>query len=121
MDHVKFEEKPAALSARTALPTDITLLLRCHAEGCFLAAEVLPAIVALREARNREDRLGALAYLEGRWSQAQLQALATDSCFDALRAVSQPSPLAQRAWRYYRAVRNLRDRARRELEAAQSR
>jgi len=117
MDHAKLQQKPARPPREAALPVDITLLLRAHAEGCFLAAEVLPALGAVLQARGEEEREGAVAYLKGRWSQARLQALATDSSFEALRAAPPNGRLARTAARYYLAVRELRARARNRIES----
>jgi len=91
---------------------DIALLLRCHAEGCFLQAEVLPAARELERALDGDrDSLAVVrGNLRARCSQAQLQALATDASYEALRAGgADQGGLAHTAYRYYATVRALRE------------
>jgi len=115
MDLAKLENPRSRSAPGWKIPGDISLLLRCHAEGCFLAYQVLPALGEVAKA-DGETRQGAWSTLLDRWSRAERQALATDSCFEALRARPLSGPLAHGALRYYAAVRRLRNHARRMIE-----
>jgi hypothetical protein len=95
-------------------PSDVSLLLRSHAERHWLSREV---ITVLREVETRdglpEEQLGAaLAYLEVIWLEAKLRARETDGAYDRLDGSPMGSNyegLYKKALRYYSSVRVLRE------------
>ena len=99
---------------RPVSPTsDISLLLRAHAEQRWLSHEVLPV---LRQLEQRdclpEEQLGAaLAYLEVLWIEASQRAAETDAAYSELqgsRLYAEP-PLYGKARSYHGAVVRLRE------------
>lgn len=106
-------------------PSDVSLMLRAHAELRCLSREVIPVLRQL-ETRSElpEEQVGAaLAYLEVTWLEAGRRALETDCAHQQLRARcagqaqsdGQDGDLYGGACRYYDAVKLLRSAVRRRV------
>src|ERR1700736_2002660 len=92
-----------------ASPTsDISLLLRAHAEQRWLCHEVLPVLRQLEQRDSLpEEQLGAaLAYLEVLWIEASQRAAETDAASAELLAwaAAPDPPLHSKARSYHEAV-----------------
>jgi hypothetical protein len=88
------------------------LLLRAHAEQHWLSREVIPVLrqVETPDSLPEEQVGAALAYLEVIWIEAQQRAQETENTHAALREhCGESSALPEKARRYHRAVRHLRD------------
>jgi hypothetical protein len=99
-------------SPPTNLPSDVSLLLRAHAEQRWLSGEVIPVVRQI-ETRERlpEDQLpAAVAYLEVIWLEALGRARETEMARGQVDG-EDPSerPLPTRARRYHDVVRALRE------------
>jgi hypothetical protein len=97
-----------------ASPTsDISLLLRAHAEQRWLCHEVLPVLRQLEQRDSLpEEQLGAaLAYLEVLWIEASQRAAETDAAYAELLAwAAAPDPLLHnKARSYHGSVVRVRD------------
>ena len=97
-----------------ASPTsDISLLLRAHAEQRWLCHEVLPVLRQLEQRDSLpEEQLGAaLAYLEVLWIEASQRAAETDAAYAELLAwaAAPDPPLRNKARSYHGAVVRVRD------------
>jgi hypothetical protein len=97
-----------------ASPTsDISLLLRAHAEQRWLCHEVLPVLRQLEQRDSLpEEQLGAaLAYLEVLWIEASQRAAETDAAYAELLAwaAAPDPPLQNKARSYHGAVVRVRD------------
>jgi hypothetical protein len=93
-------------------PSDVCLLLRAHAEQRWLSREVIPVLrqVETPDSLPEEQVGAALAYLEVIWIEAQQRAQETENSHAALREHrSEDSVLPEKAYRYHRAVRQLRE------------
>jgi hypothetical protein len=94
-------------------PSDICLLLRCHAEQLGLSSQVVPVLRQLEqpEAVPEEELGAALAYLEVLWIDARRRAAETDAAFAKLIAsnVNGNRLLHAEAHEYHAAVLALRD------------
>lgn len=100
------------LTQESSPPSDVCLLLRAHAEQRWLSREVIPVIRQLEtpELLPEEQYGAALAYLEVIWIEAQQRAQETDGAHAALKEHSSgSSALPDRACRYHRVVRRLRE------------
>ena len=69
-------------------PSDVCLLLRAHAEQCWLSLEVGPVLHQLqqRDSLPTEQLGAALAYLEVLWIEASQRAAETDAAYAQLEA-----------------------------------
>jgi hypothetical protein len=110
-----------------AVPADVSLMLRAHAELRSLTREVVPVLRQLETGDGLPDdqRDAALAYLELAWSQARRCAAESDAAHAQLRALRRESDdsvfgggeedFFHGACRYCEAVRALRDRVGRRV------
>jgi hypothetical protein len=103
-----------AMIERPVSPTsDISLLLRAHAEQRWLSHEVLPVLRQLEQRDSLpEEQLGAaLAYLEVLWIEASQRAAESDAAYAELQVASIYSdpPLHGKARSYHGAVVRLRE------------
>jgi hypothetical protein len=93
-------------------PTDVSLLLRAHAEQRWLSGEVIPVVRQI-ETRERlpEDQLpAAVAYLEVIWVEALGRARETESARGHLDTEdASKRALCTRARRYHDVVKGLRE------------
>ena len=101
------------IDPRVSPTSDISLLLRAHAEQRWLSHEVVPV---LRQLEQRdclpEEQLGAaLAYLEVLWIEASQRAAESDAAYAELQVsglYGEP-PLYGKARSYHGAVVRLRE------------
>jgi hypothetical protein len=103
-----------AMIDRPVSPTsDISLLLRAHAEQRWLSHEVVPVLRQLEQRDSLpEEQLGAaLAYLEVLWIEASQRAAESDAAYAELEVASIYSdpPLHGKARSYHAAVIRLRE------------
>ncbi len=93
-----------------ALPADVSLMLRAHAELRCLQGEVLPVLHQVETGEGLpEDQYGAaMAYLEVCWLTALARAHETDTAHRQLRDSRGLDELRAGACRYYEAARALR-------------
>jgi hypothetical protein len=103
-----------AMIERPVSPTsDISLLLRAHAEQRWLSHEVLPVLRQLEQRDSLpEEQLGAaLAYLEVLWIEASQRAAESDAAYAELQVASiyGDTPLHGKARSYHGAVVRLRE------------
>jgi hypothetical protein len=110
-----------------AVPPDVSLMLRAHAELRSLTREVVPVLrqIETRAGLPEDQHEAALAYLELAWSQARRCACEGDAAHAQLCARRRESDgsvfgegeedLFLGACRYYEAVRALRDRVARQV------
>jgi hypothetical protein len=109
----------------TSLASDVSLLLRAHAEQRWLSREVVPVLRQLQQRESLpEEQVGAaLAYLEVTWIEASRLAAETDGAYAELEAGSgsggraggapaeaqKGDALRAKARRYHASVRALRE------------
>jgi hypothetical protein len=93
-----------------ALPADVSLLLRAHAELRCLQREVIPVLRQVQTGEGLpEDQYGAaIAYLEVCWLTARARAYETDTAHRLLRDSRGQEELRAGAGHYYDAARRLR-------------
>lgn len=101
------------------LQSDVSLMLRAHAELRCLSREVIPVLrqVETRDGLPDEQLGAAMAYLEVSWLEARRRAAETDSTHRELAAAAESAAhppgtrdgaLYSGACRYYDAVKALR-------------
>lgn len=114
----KIETPPVEAKA-----SEVSLMLRAHAELRCLSREVIPVLrqVETRDGLPSEQLGAAMAYLEVTWLEARQRAQETD-CVRRELAAARPSHagrgddrLHNGACRYYEAVRVLRDAVQRRV------
>ncbi len=111
-----------------AVPADVSLMLRAHAELRSLTREVLPVLRHLETGAGlpEDQHDAALAYLELAWSEARRCASESDAAHarlctlrrasdDALVEGGEEEDLLVGACRYYEAARAQRDRLARRV------
>jgi len=110
-------------------PSDVSLLLRAHAEQRWLSLEVSPVLRQLQQPDALpEEQIGAaLAYLEVLWIEASQRAAETDAACAQLAATEHSAAdddggdgghtLPSKARRYHAAVRTFRDVLGRQVAA----
>jgi hypothetical protein len=104
--------------------SDVSLLLRAHAEQRWLSREVVPVLRQLQQRESLpEEQVGAaLAYLEVTWMEASRLAAETDGAYaelatagahprgdEATAQAGKEDALRAKARRYHASVRTLRE------------